>query len=816
MAQARHNTLWRLSLFVIPLLASFLMLFIWPQSVSATGGSQNRPPYNTPEQNAYNSCVSDPDGSGSWQARRYGAIWVTNGSYYAGSVNVNAPDNSVAVRIRGSVFGCHHTSTGATYAVNISPTGANGWRLTGLSDTSLFRGNSQGRHNWSTQGGEISANLNVSGLATNNQYGPATETIIIELYRCFSTNSSSATGKCYVEPVPVTVTRAADPAPEAYLDDARCDVVYGWAADRSNLGVSLHVYIYVDGAFAADVLSNRSRPDVQRYLGSPWDGYGFEWIPPPQYRDGRAHTVNVYALGIDSSGNQNGNNPQLNYSPKTIFCPSSFVITPTANPPLLAPDSEAPTSARFVSGLTVEVTPPTGNGVKATLTRRYYIQRGATQIDLSPVPGADNNGGAPFTTNNSRYNDTRTLPAVRLGDQICTSISTNPHRGTVDRDGNVTQPPTVANYTLPPVCTPVTNKPYLKVFGGSVWAGSKFNTSASACTSFTGGQIRTYARYNAGASFGSSAQYAAQALSDIVGNTADKGFYSGSQRTPPSATSAGYLTIANNGWTPPNWGGNMGGGRCLVDFFDPTAKNTRFSTTLPDPGASADINTLTNNSQYSHSGNFTLTASAPTSKRVTIFVAGDVSIPSNISYPGVYSPSDLDDPADPTDTDNIPYVTIIARGNIYVGRNVETLSGLYIAQPDTSGNKGEVFTCSNGFSAVAAANRFTDCNGPGGINPLLATCNGGSSGNNTGKPLTIYGAFIARKTHFDRTNGTLRCASPAHGVLFPELFTSEKMAEKFYLTPELYLGQPVFRSQAAENYSGFGDAQSYSNLPPIF
>lgn len=209
MALAKKYVLNRLLLSVLLILVMFVMSVIWSQTVSASGGSRNRPPYNGAENNTYNRCVSE-----GWQSLRYGAIWFTTGSYYDGSVNITATSNSATVYIRGSVFGCHNGSTNNTYAVNVAPYGPEYWRLTGMSSTSLFRGTSQGAHNWSTQGGQISATLDVSGLATNNATGPDTQTITIDLYRCFSTNPTSPTGACYTETIPITVTReAAGPPP---------------------------------------------------------------------------------------------------------------------------------------------------------------------------------------------------------------------------------------------------------------------------------------------------------------------------------------------------------------------------------------------------------------------------------------------------------------------------------------------------------------------------------------------------------------------------------------------------------------------------
>ncbi len=185
----------------------FFMLLSVPKVQSAPAAG-NRPPYNASEVRARDECATQ-----GWDSIRYGTIWFTNdvSSYYAGSVNVGAQDNTITVFIRGSMYGCHSTLTNNTYAVAVSPQNPNGWRLSALNPTSFFRGNSQGTHNWSTQGGDITTTLDVADLARNNAGRTDTVTIDVGLYRCFSTNPSSPTGSCGTEIVPVTVTRAPRP-----------------------------------------------------------------------------------------------------------------------------------------------------------------------------------------------------------------------------------------------------------------------------------------------------------------------------------------------------------------------------------------------------------------------------------------------------------------------------------------------------------------------------------------------------------------------------------------------------------------------------
>jgi len=148
-----------------------------------------------------------------------GAMWfntssaaATDDGYYSATVNISATANSVRVSLRGSVQSCTDTSRYTAYAVNIAPQGANGGRLTGLSSGTLNRGAMPGAsYQWSSQGDSVGADLNVSGLAMNNAGRDDSQTFAIDIYRCFSSNGTSATGSCYATPVDVTVVRAAGP-----------------------------------------------------------------------------------------------------------------------------------------------------------------------------------------------------------------------------------------------------------------------------------------------------------------------------------------------------------------------------------------------------------------------------------------------------------------------------------------------------------------------------------------------------------------------------------------------------------------------------
>lgn len=202
-----------------------------------TAGSpplDHQPPgyYNTAEQNAWWLCNYAP---GTQYSAR-GAVWFTSeSSYYSLGVNAADGQTSVPVYIRGSVYSCSNDLLNVTvYATNIAPQGAQGWRLSGLSSTSLNRGTflSSGERRWTSQGNSVSATLDVSGLATNNSTSTATETIDIDLYRCYSTDGVKSVN-CYAETVPIVVTRT--PPVATYTNSATSEMyINGGATPAAN------------------------------------------------------------------------------------------------------------------------------------------------------------------------------------------------------------------------------------------------------------------------------------------------------------------------------------------------------------------------------------------------------------------------------------------------------------------------------------------------------------------------------------------------------------------------------------------------------
>jgi len=203
-----------IALFVVAL--GFVGLLVPADTAQAAACPYNRIACNSDEARARNACFAK-------RPLVQGSIWFNNSDasatdtgYYAQGVNIGATDTVVSVNIRGSIYACGQGAGdwSAVYAVGVAPDSVGGAymdsaRLQITGGNVLYRGNYQGQNDiWSTQGGSVTANLNVSGLAVNNANSADTQTITVGIYRCYSSNGAWATGSCSTSLVPVTINRA--------------------------------------------------------------------------------------------------------------------------------------------------------------------------------------------------------------------------------------------------------------------------------------------------------------------------------------------------------------------------------------------------------------------------------------------------------------------------------------------------------------------------------------------------------------------------------------------------------------------------------
>lgn len=735
MALDKINRCNKAAIFIFFTGLAILVALLSPQTASANHAADNRAPYNGSETNARDKCVSE-----GWQDLRYGAIWISTGSYYAGSVSVGASTNTTTVYIGGSVYGCHSSQSNNTYAVDIAPKGANAWRLTNLSGTSLFRGASQGMHNWSTQGDQISATLDVSGIATNNQSGPASETITIELWRCFSTNSSTATGSCYTEVIPVTVNRAAQPQStvQGRIYDIRngngfsgvtvefCNGQGTTTTDSSGNftktitnGVGFCVRVAAGGPSGA-IAGPNVRPWSEGYPGVTPGCPGFNSDTTTPLVNGKNYcaqgTYECQIAGTQASIDACGGS-----SIDRSWDGGYDIVYETSAPGISCSRARTtPTSPEINQSFSLSVGYNTTGGT-ATDTYTYSITITGTTPFLFTTPvtvGSGSYTGSSNRTGNRNNITTATAQGYKID-------------WTVTVTGAAT-----ANLSCTDTIYVVT-KPYFKVFGGDITVGGGFSSSGS-CS------IRANSMITAFNSGGAAYKGAGSQIASYANGKID-GFSSSINRAQEPLAPKG-LAFANR---DPIYGGNLNSSNlvCAPDYYSQ-------ASSLPDniSGASFIVNPATRGEIYKQNGNLSISNTVPLANRtgITIFVDGDVTITSNITF------------AAWNGAGNIPSFVLAAKGDIYIDPSVTRIDGILIAQPDSAGTRGRVVTCTVNFSDT------TD---------LKSRLNG-VCGNNK---LTVRGAVVARQIKMLRNKGTL------FQSVDNELATSANIAEMFIFSPEVWI-----------------------------
>lgn len=334
---------------------------------------------------------------------------------------------------------------------------------------------------------------------------------------------------------------------------------------------------------------------------------------------------------------------------------------------------------------------------------------------------------------------------VATGNQtICRSLFVSPASQTVASRGDEE-------------CVPVVNKPYLKVYGGDISAGSGQPAASGACMNNARAAIISWNRGGGANNYaGASTQFAGLAM-DAIYNVATSFGNGGGSAPRPSG-----LAFANTGTTAEMYGGSFGSLPCIADYYASRPPATMNFTTL---GAA------TTDGAYSTPGPgpFTLSGAVPAGARVVLYVQGDVYIDNNITYPAGWTTADM------------PLFQLVVRGNIYIKNTVTQLAGVYIAQPN-AGVGGTIYTCTTSAVPLAPSNT------------LHSTCN---------NPLTVNGAFVAKDVRFLRTRGTLQQSTSG------EANNSGNIAEVFNFSPAVWMAQPPGVIDGPLEYD------SITALPPI-
>ncbi len=218
--------------------------------------------------------------------------------------------------------------------------------------------------------------------------------------------NNSAPWGCGTYPASMTInfTVQTPPGPTYNIDNATCTQLSGWAFDSNDSSASINVDVYVNGPAGSGApgkryLANYPRPDVDSAYHITGN-HGFNIDPQTssflgQYaKSGSSFKVYLYAIGINSQGQPDGNNPLMGI--RTISCGSTSAPCPTF-PNYSSVDNNLPYRGKNVappigdttnSTATAEEDTPLGVGVTKSPSGATYTNQGSIQ-DIS-------NGGSRY------------------------------------------------------------------------------------------------------------------------------------------------------------------------------------------------------------------------------------------------------------------------------------------------------------------------------------------------------------------------------------------------------------------------------------
>ena len=420
-------------------------------------------------------------------------------------------------------------------------------------------------------------------------------------------------------------------------------------------------------------------------------------------------------------------------------------------------------------------------------TTRNITKNGGS---IPPYPKTDS-----FTFGDVSHTDLASITGSKLGDQYCGRISVSPVRGWQGPGGD--RHVLDAGPRTDGECRDVVNHPYVRAYGSDIVAGSNF--MADEVCNANVKRIDSYISTHADKS-GSGVQLAAIAMGTI------ESFSTASLRT----SSPTALTGLSFGNTPNPVGQYAGQPLCSTNFYGETQSNDDNPT--DDAVDTVNKNTVGdhNISPGDYLPNYGQTLVTNPSHQVTlggdgsfngkkiIYVDGDVTITGNIAYQPF---------TDPTEA---PAFMLVAKGNIYIGKNVTRLDGLYVAQAKDDASGGIIFTCARpgDFAAYNDNEKFDNCGGPEGEN----------SNPPDDKRLIVNGSFIANNIRLDRIHKSVRDSksninekADRDPSATPH---NTEASEVFNFSPEMYLSQPPFAKNGTSSSSST-IFQYYTTLPPI-
>lgn len=380
------------------------------------------------------------------------------------------------------------------------------------------------------------------------------------------------------------------------------------------------------------------------------------------------------------------------------------------------------------------------------------------------------------------------VPPLSVGNTACVTYSVSPTGSTASPDGSVGS--NGGTLTSGSKCSgPVVNKPYFKVFGSDISVGGGFyatvngnKTCSSNNSSIFGWNTGTSSVYG-NRYAGAGAQYLLSSMGGLNGAASNQNnsnaspwptFTNGSPNSDPiglSLANVGSNSAANS------YGTSLGYANCISDYYASLP-------TSPTPSSLGNNVSLSgNNGTYTMpSGSTVKSSNIGPSKRVTIYINGDLNISGDINFVGSYAT-----------INDIPNLIIIVKdGNIYINSSVSSLSGIFIAQ-STIANKGYIYDCASNFTTIANNQLYDNCS----------------------KQLTVNGSFIANKVILNRTGNATnnKTTSSLRGAVTSETNTNTNATEIFNYGPALWINTALPVSTSPGTTSAGYD--SIINLPPV-
>ncbi len=449
-------------------------------------------------------------------------------------------------------------------------------------------------------------------------------------------------------------------------------------------------------------------------------------------------------------------------------CSTGFSISTSTDAKLDDPENPNRISFTNTVSTNINVTPP--NQVNNVSVRIDYYVADSTgrQVALlgSQISGSRNliNGDTNLSTSRAIL-----IAYKQAGYRFCQRTRISPQSGTVNPSGNIITSSGTPIDDLK--CDFIVDEPYAKFLGNDVYSGGGFGSSGCA----NSGKIFGFTRKIGSDYVGASVQFAAYAMGQNFG------FPTASMNSSATAPAGVGLSFSNQSGNSPGlglFGGNFGGSNCVHNYYadsnGATPKGNSSNFTIP---------TSLGSGKYSFNpagGTLRLNTAAGTfagGEHIFIYVNGNVYIPSNIVYASTTWSSEK----------QIPVLSVVASGNIYVDPNVTILNGMYVAQG------GAFVTCANAsgqFNQTTSANKYL----PG---PPDGDCH-----RNT---LTVVGAVLANKIKLLRTKNSLRKS------VADEVATNNLASEYFVFSPELYMANVCDAGVCSQSQTD----DAIISLPPV-